>query len=703
MFSAAPHPRRMGRGGELFGKRKDGGELPVEIGLQQITTVEGNFVLASIIDISDRKQADMALQASEELARSILNAISAHIAMLDCQGNIVAVNAAWESFALANRHAGIGRSEVGSNYLDVWRDVMGQEGGWAERIVDGLKRVLEGALGEFNVEFPCHTPTESRWFLLHATPLSASHGGAVVKHTSITKLKIAEQSLREAQTNLEQKVRERTAQLTDLNESLRCEVAERRTVEARLRASELRCRAVVEDQTEVVSRFRADGTFLFVNDVYCRTFGKLADEIIGQRWRPVVHPDDLPHVEHELVKLSPEHPVIRIVNRVFDAEDRVRWMEFVNRGFFDPCGNLTEIQSVGRDVTERILAEEQLRISEERMRLAMDAAQVSTWDWDISGGKIVWSDNLEAHLGMASGTFRGTFDAFQKLVHPDDLQQIADALNEALRQCKPYQVEFRMIRPDGSLRWTATKGRAFYDPQGRAVRMLGVDADITERKEAENAIRRALLERETLLKEVHHRVKNNLQVISSLLHLQSQYASDKASGELFRESQHRVRSMALVHERLYRSLDFARVDFKDYIESLAAYLFHSYYVSTERILFKVDVQDVRLSIDAAVPCGLLVNELISNCLKHAFKGRQEGVILVELVHATDTEALLCVSDDGAGLPLRVNPDMAETFGMQLIVTLVDQLHGKLEVVRQGGTKVRVVFPLAKSHAADGIK
>ena len=483
--------------------------------------------------------------------------------------------------------------------------------------------------------------------------------------------------------------------MTKFDHDLDQEVEERRTAEANLQTSEERYRAVVEDQTEVVSRFRADGTFLFANAVYCRMFGKSAAELMGKRWVPVAHPDDVPVVEAHLARLSPEHPVARIQNRVFDASGRVRWMEFVNRGFFDPGGELLEIQSVGRDVTDRVLAEEQLRLNEERMRLAMESAQASTWDWDILSGKVVWCGNLESYLGLAPGTFGGTFEDFEALVHPEDRQLIATALGEALQQHKPYQIEFRMIRPDGSVRWTATKGRAIFDPRGEPVRMLGVDVDITERKQAENAIRVALLERETLLKEVHHRVKNNLQVISSLLHLQSQHAPDPASVELLRECQQRVRSMALVHECLYQSSDFAQVDFKDYIESLANYLFRSYRVRAELICLEVDVHGIRLPIDAAVPCGLLVNELISNCLKHAFQHRDNGRIRVQLAPVAEGEALLFVSDDGVGLPSSVDPETAETFGMQLIAALAKQLHGRLQIIRQGGTAVRMTFPVPR--------
>lgn len=473
------------------------------------------------------------------------------------------------------------------------------------------------------------------------------------------------------------------------------DITERRQLEKRLRNSEERYRAVVEDQTEVVCRLRADGTFSFVNEVYCRTFGGTPDALIGKHWNPVAHPDDVERVERELTALSPDNPIVRVENRVFDSSGRIRWMEFVNRGFFSEDGELTEIQLVGRDVTQRVQAEHELRVSEERIRLAMEAAQVNTWEWDITREKITWSDNPKSCQRAGPAPFSGTMEEFRSLIHPDDRSLVAQALDDAFRQRGPYQVEFRMIRADGSVRWKSTRGKVDFDSRGRPTLILGVDVDITERKLAEDRIRISLMERETLLKEVHHRVKNNLQVISSLLHLQSLHTSDESSVELFRESQHRVRSMALVHERLYRSQDFARVDFRDYIESLANYLFRSYQVNADLIRLDVRVHGVRMPIDAAVPCGLLVNELISNCLKHAFQGRAEGYIQVELTAMEDGHAALSISDDGVGLPLQVNPDAAATFGMQLIAALVDQLHGRIHIERQPGTQVRIIFPLEK--------
>jgi two-component sensor histidine kinase len=193
------------------------------------------------------------------------------------------------------------------------------------------------------------------------------------------------------------------------------------------------------------------------------------------------------------------------------------------------------------------------------------------------------------------------------------------------------------------------------------------------------------------LKEVHHRVKNNLQVVCSLLDLQSQYSHDPATVEMFRENQHRVRSMAMVHERLYRSQELANVDFADYIENLSNYLFRSYQIDG-RISLEVKVHGVRLSIERAVPCGLLVNELVSNCLKHAFKGREHGRIRIELRTVAEDEILLAVSDDGVGLSPSIEPGTTASFGMQLVEALVNQLHGKVSIDRKAGTTIRIVFP-----------
>jgi PAS domain S-box-containing protein len=226
-------------------------------------------------------------------------------------------------------------------------------------------------------------------------------------------------------------------------------------------------------------------------------------------------------------------------------------------------------------------------------------------------------------------------------------------------------------------------------------------AAVIDRTEAEGRVQASLAEKEVLLKEVHHRVKNNLQVICSLLDLQSSYARDDASAEMFRESMSRVRSMALVHERLYRSGNLARVDFAAYVEALAEHLFRAYQVDVQAVRLDIRAEaNLGLPIDAAVPCGLLLNELLSNCLKHAFRGRDRGTVHVSL-RQPDDNIELCVADDGVGLPADLEDfQRAETFGLQLVAMLADQLHATTAIQRQGGTAIRLTFPLARDGVAN---
>ena len=176
----------------------------------------------------------------------------------------------------------------------------------------------------------------------------------------ITDRKKAEEALRQAHDDLEQRVEERTAELEKVNEQLKKEIDERKRIEEDLRSSEKRYRTVVEDQTEVISRFRVDGTFTFVNDVYCRFFGKSSKELLGKQWQPVAVSEDLAMIEEKLETLSEDNPIVIIENRVYSGSGEIRWMQFVNRGFWDNEGQLIEIQSVGRDINDRKLAEEAL-------------------------------------------------------------------------------------------------------------------------------------------------------------------------------------------------------------------------------------------------------------------------------------------------------------------------------------------------------
>lgn len=226
--------------------------------------------------------------------------------------------------------------------------------------------------------------------------------------------------------------------------------------------------------------------------------------------------------------------------------------------------------------------------------------------------------------------------------------------------------------------------------EDKVMGLRGVVTDITDRKKAEEMLKASLLEKEVLLKEIHHRVKNNLQVVSSLLSLQSGYVMDYQAREGFKESQNRIRSMALVHEKLYKSEDLSRINFSEYIESIANHLRRSYAMNCRSVKLNLDVDDVSLDIDSAIPCGLIVNELISNCLKHAFPHGKEGDVFLSL-HSINGEIDLVVRDNGVGLPRDMDLRKTKSLGITLVSTLVKQLKGTLEMRSESGTEFKIKF------------
>jgi len=244
-------------------------------------------------------------------------------------------------------------------------------------------------------------------------------------------------------------------------------------------------------------------------------------------------------------------------------------------------------------------------------------------------------------------------------------------------------------------RWLYVAADPIIGPDGALAGAVHIMSDITARKQAEEALKSSLAEKEILLREIHHRVKNNMQVMISLLNLQAQANPDPAVAALLKESQNRIRTMAIVHEKLYRSSDLSRIDFSDYIESLAVHLFQFYAADLRRIRLRRVTEAVSLDINSAIPCGLILNELISNALKYAFPGGRNGEILIEFGRRPDEQFALSVRDDGVGFPAGFDLNETKTLGLQIVKLLVGQIDGAIELRREGGTEFRIVFPELK--------
>ncbi|MEN6291006.1 MAG: histidine kinase dimerization/phosphoacceptor domain -containing protein [Methanobacterium sp.] len=299
------------------------------------------------------------------------------------------------------------------------------------------------------------------------------------------------------------------------------------------------------------------------------------------------------------------------------------------------------------------------------------------------------------------------------LVHPDDLEKLKSSAQKAVNTHAPNEVEYRHKTPSGDYIWIETAGTPIFDKNNFKGFVCG-SKNINYRKIAEEQIKTSLEEKEVLLKEIHHRVKNNMQIISSLLSLQSRYIKDENYLAVFKEGQNRVKSMAMIHEGLYKSDNLARINFEEYVHNLISGLFSSYGIDKDIIKTKINLDNILLDIDTAIPLGLILNELISNSLKHAFPHNipnsknftftdhaveinnssniqfaPSGGITSEiniLLSQNEDMLKLVVGDNGIGFPENINFKNTESLGLQLVNTLVNQLNGEIKLEKENGTK-----------------
>ncbi|MBU7019229.1 MAG: PAS domain S-box protein [Theionarchaea archaeon] len=343
-----------------------------------------------------------------------------------------------------------------------------------------------------------------------------------------------------------------------------------------------------------------------------------------------------------------------------------------------------------RDITERKKAEDLLNENEEKFRTIFENANDGIVYVDNKGIILDINEKTEDLLGYRREDVVGKLFYDIEFCDPRDLPRVIDVFSRTMATGELVSLmELEMNHADGSKVFVEVSTRLIRN-QGETEGLLSILRDITERKQTEEKIKASLKEKEVLLREIHHRVRNNLQIISSLLSLQSSYMTDDQYAEMLKECQNRIRTMALIHERLYRSDNLAKIDFNTYIESLVHELVRSYGVNTDFITVRIDVDKISLGVDAAIPCGLIINELVSNCMKHAFPGGK-GEITVAL-HCSDGKIELIVKDNGIGIPETLDIRNTETLGLRLVTILTeDQLNGTVILLRDGGTEFRIIF------------
>lgn len=377
----------------------------------------------------------------------------------------------------------------------------------------------------------------------------------------------------------------------------------------------------------------------------------------------------------------------------YDGNGKYSVYEIHGYPIFDAEGNIAQVIEYNLDITDRKRAEDALQISEEKNRTITTTAKDAIIMIDEKGRTSFWNPaaekifgytqeevlNKELHPVIAIDQYLGDYKTgFEKFAATGKGSTIGKTLELTARKKDgtEFPVELSLSAIQMQEKWHA----------------IGIVRDITKRKQSENQIMASLKEKEVLLREIHHRTKNNMQIISSLLRLQSVQMINKKDIAMMNESQNRIKSMSLIHEKLYKSKDMANIDFSEYIEDLTNDLFTFYEPDIRRVELKLDTANIWLGIDTAIPCGLVINELVTNSLKHAFPEGRKGEVRISLRKIEGDELLLIVSDNGIGIPEKLDFRNTKTLGLLLVVTLSEeQLQGKVELNRDRGTEFRIRF------------
>ncbi len=510
------------------------------------------------------------------------------------------------------------------------------------------------------------------------------------------------------------------------------DITDRKQNEEKIRTNELRLRRITDTMLDVVTQIDTKGLCEYASPSHSKVLGYRPEVLVGRSTLRYVHPDDRARVFALFRKLHHERASGIAEYRIRRADKEWIWVESLINPQLDDDEQVSGFVVGSMDINQRKKADEAIRLNEQRLEALValnqmfdastsDVAEVALEDGvrltrsgfgfvgflDAGGTvieSVIWSKRTLQICTMAdvdpiavlspSGMFHHVIERREPVI----VNRFSGPAGECTTVPGRHVSILRFMGVpvfDGAqvvaIAGVGNKSEDYDASDARQLTLLfeGMVSHM-QRQKSQQELRQSLEEKEILLKEVHHRVKNNLQIISSLLSLQLGRVEDSAIVQLLRESQNRIRSMALIHERLYRSGDLSRIDFGTYVHNLTSYLVRSYPNARTTTRIRINIEGILLGVDLAIPCGLIVNELVSNSLIHAFPDGREGEVIVAMT-CNESVARLSVRDNGVGLPKGFNFRSATTLGLQLIETLVDQIDGVIEVDDSQGTAFSVVF------------
>lgn len=445
-----------------------------------------------------------------------------------------------------------------------------------------------------------------------------------------------------------------------------------------------------------------DNPIIYINGDTFNIFGYNHQELIDDPtlWPNSIHPEDQAHVIAKGKELHETEQKVAREYRFKHREGHYVWIEDnISVGNSEDRGE-RRVYGSARDISQRKASEAASLEIQERLELAKEAAKLGNYDWKIDENDLHWDDRMYEIFGLEKNNSISDKNAYVKsILHPDDRENARITYLDYLEledNISNFNNVYRVVI-DGKIKHIENYSIFIRNEKGSVRRIIGSCLDVTDRKEAESLLI-SNEEKAVLLKEIHHRVKNNLQVITSLLSLQSNVLEDDKQRKIFADSQYRINSMAIVHELLYQSDNLSKLDYQNYLEKLSQYLISSIKGKDNNIQLHIDVANIKLSIDTAIPLGLLINEVLTNSLKYGIKGEQPGCISIRIFKATEETAatkpsfILEIGDDGVGYPSTINYRNSKSLGLKLIHNLTRQLEGTItNDLEKKGTNYIIAF------------
>jgi len=435
-----------------------------------------------------------------------------------------------------------------------------------------------------------------------------------------------------------------------------------------------------------------------IDEASAALLGYTLDEFrpaIFDTWMRLKHPDDM----KESNELLMEH--VRGQSEYYSFDSRMwhkdgRWIWVQGRGKvseWDESGKPLRIFGTHMDITERKLSEFALKESRERLQFALEGSELGEWDWNLKTNTITRNERWAAMLGYTLAEIDADLQQGIDLQHPDDRESSWLAIQDHLAgKTASYAIEYRMLTRGGSYKWIHDCGKIMErDGQGNPVRLCGTHANIDEKKKAEEKIQALLTEKELILKEVHHRIKNNMNTVTSMLSLQAGTVAETSAAIALQDAGNRIQCMSLLYDKLFGSATYTKCAISEYLTSLVDEILGNFPEARSVKVEKNFQEDILLDVTQLQPLGIIMNELLTNTMKHGMKGRKDGLILIAAVHV-DGHIVVSVKDNGAGIPDGVSFDNSTGFGLQLVHALTEQLHGTIRIQRDHGTKFVLEFP-----------